>query len=640
MAQEHGRRVMKEEGGRVVVAIAGCTWLVALVAIVLTAGPAWAVSGAGFTTFDASRGGCLDGQHPNGVNCDNYAGKGTVHASGGPSGGNGLSDGTYYFTVLAPAYQNGGFIDDAAGNLSDTTAGGTTGDNGSGDPIDNRTFTVLDRQIVSYTGTHATGTSPNDRFIIGLAPFDDTDNPGGVYILAVCPVGAISPSRCKYDAFRVTGENPPPAPLPLAVAKDASTSFDRTFPWSIKKDVNPTLVKQIGGGAATFTYTVAASHDSGTDSNWQVAGTITITNPNPVSNGASNAFGVEVTDEINYSVGADLVPDPNAACVVDTTIDPNVTEKSSVDLPYACAYSAAPAASSETNHVHVSWVLPASSIETADFFIQGLTFDTPNLIDACLNVTDSFAGSLGAVCVGDPNPKTFTYQRTVPVPRFDCVFYDNAVTFTTHDTFATGSDSKRVTVCGPARTGALTMGFWQNQNGQGIISSGASTAGACNSATRLRRYPPFQDLSATASCSQAATYVDSVIKAANASGASMNAMLRAQMLATALDVYFSDPALGGNTIKAPAPIGGVAIDLTKICKIIDSTGGTAVCSGNFENVSSAFAGETSLSVSQMLTFAASQSNAGGSLWFANVKTRQQLAKDAFDAVNNEVAFAP
>ena len=46
-----------------------------------------------------------------------------------------------------------------------------------------------------------------------------------------------------------------------------------------------------------------------------------------------------------------------------------------------------------------------------------------------------------------------------------------------------------------------------------------------------------------------ATYVTNVIKAANASGAAMNAMLKAQMLATALDVYFSDPALGGNKIK-------------------------------------------------------------------------------------------
>jgi len=45
-------------------------------------------------------------------------------------------------------------------------------------------------------------------------------------------------------------------------------------------------------------------------------------------------------------------------------------------------------------------------------------------------------------------------------------------------------------------------------------------------------------------------------------------MLKAQMLATALDVYFSDLALGGNKMGAVAPIGGVAIDLTKICKNI------------------------------------------------------------------------
>src|SRR5690348_8116990 len=118
----------------------------------------------------------------------------------------------------------------------------------------------------------------------------------------------------------------------------------------------------------------------------------------------------------------------------------------------------------------------------------------------------------------------------------------------------------------------------------------------------------------TATCSQVATYVYNVIKAANASGASMNAMLKAQMLATALDVYFSDPALGGNKIGAPAPIGGVTIDLTTICKVIDGSGGTAICGGSYENVSSAFGGASSLTVSQMLIYAASQSNAGGITW--------------------------
>jgi hypothetical protein len=69
-------------------------------------------------------------------------------------------------------------------------------------------------------------------------------------------------------------------------------------------------------------------------------------------------------------------------------------------------------------------------------------------------------------------------------------------------------------------------------------------------------------------------------------------------------------------------------------------GGVPTCTGAFQNTSSAFGGATSLTVSQMLVFAASQSNAGGSSWYGNVKSLQQLAKNAFNAVNNEVAFAP
>ena len=41
----------------------------------------------------------------------------------------------------------------------------------------------------------------------------------------------------------------------------------------------------------------------------------------------------------------------------------------------------------------------------------------------------------------------------------------------------------------------------------------------------------------------------------------------------------------------------------------------------------------------MIGYAASQSSTGGGTWYANVKATQQLAKDAFDAINNQVAFA-
>ena len=126
------------------------------------------------------------------------------------------------------------------------------------------------------------------------------------------------------------------------------------------------------------------------------------------------------------------------------------------------------------------------------------------------------------------------------------------------------------------------------------------------------QYAPFQDLSTTATCKQVAAYVKDVIQNASCGGSTCNAMLKAQMLATALNVYFS------------STLGGVTIDLT-------------TCS-TLGNVSSAFGGATSLTISQMLAFAATKSNVGGSTWYANVKATQVgIAKDAFDAINNQVA---
>jgi len=191
------------------------------------------------------------------------------------------------------------------------------------------------------------------------------------------------------------------------------------------------------------------------------------------------------------------------------------------------------------------------------------------------------------------------------------------------------------------KTGALTMGFWQNKNGQGIISGVEQE----KLGSWLRGFNPFSDAPST----RLASYVSSIIKAATCSSSAntCNLMLRAQMLATALDVYFSDPALGGNKIGAfnglgtKQPIvGGVMIDLTKICHMIDSTGGSATCSGVYENASSAFGPASTLTVLGMLTY---QNTAdplldAGAKWYEQVKATQVLAKDAFDAVNNDVAF--
>ncbi len=77
--------------------------------------------------------------------------------------------------------------------------------------------------------------------------------------------------------------------------------------------------------------------------------------------------------------------------------------------------------------------------------------------------------------------------------------------------------------------------------------------------------------------------------------------------------------------------------------MIDNSNGTGTCSGTYLDARSAFGlvpPATGATVSYLLSYAASQSNVGGTTWYLNVKSTQQLAKNAFDAINNQVAFAP
>ena len=149
-----------------------------------------AVSGAGYTTVNTAvdgAGHCKNGNP--GVNCNIYDGKQYVWLNGGPAG-NGLGpDGQYFFAVLAPGGQPNP-NDGGPKNLSDDF-----------DAYTNRTFTVTGGEVSAYGGTH-------DKTIplIRLAPYADTPNPGGVYIMAICSLGSgypVDPASCKYDAFKV-----------------------------------------------------------------------------------------------------------------------------------------------------------------------------------------------------------------------------------------------------------------------------------------------------------------------------------------------------------------------------------------------------------------------------------------------------
>jgi hypothetical protein len=337
------------------------------------------------------------------------------------------------------------------------------------------------------------------------------------------------------------------------------------------------------------------------DSGWVATGKITVANPNDWE-----AVRVNVTD----------VVDNGGVCTVTNGTGVLVPAGGAVTLDYSCAYASAPNPASGLNTATATWNSSTYSTPHGSATgTSGFAFGTPTTeTNKTVTVTDTFNGSttvLGTVTY--PGPATYTYSRTVIAPATGCVTYPNTARISETGQLATAS----VQICGSAATGALTIGFWRNKNGQDIIVA----ANQAQLLSFLKSYAPFSDASAPLK-----NYVTKLIDAADASGAAMNAMLKAQMLATALDVFFSNPALGGNKINAPAPIGGVSIDLTRVPP-----------SGN---TSSAFGGATRMTVSQILAYAAGKSNAGGSVWYGNVKPTQELAKNVFNAINNEWALRP
>jgi hypothetical protein len=612
------------------------------------------------------------------VNCNIYAAKTDVFLSGTPHPA-ALGAGTYFFAVLAPGGQPDP-NDGSANNLSSPSP--------SNDPATNREFSSDGTgNITPLNSSHAYDAANN---VIQVAPYNDTPNPGGVYILAVCKISStendyqatvptVSANDCKYDAFKVKPAGPPPTTPPAAgatVTKDAAGAYDTTYTWGITKGacahgVTPcTQTVDASSGSVSFDYTVTLTEDGGTNSNVTVAGTISVFNPNV--DGSNTVVPMTInslTDSTSDGTSCTVTGAPSGGGTV--TLSTFET-----DFSYECDYGSLPTDPLD-NTVTVGWGaqdlnlsgdpnnLSHLDVGSSDFTFDGVSF-TQNLIGNCVTATDAFNGAvtpdtLGTFCANGHDSGlsssplvhaswseptwTLTYSRSVPVVADQCKAYQNTASFSGADVTSglKGSDSATVNVCGPV-AGGLTMGFWQNKNGQGIITGGKTTSGVCNSGTWLRQYAPFQDLSSTASCAQVAAYVTNVIKAATCTSTTKtcNSMLKAQMLSTALDVYFSDPALGGDKIFAfnggnSVVLGGVNVDLTKICKMIDGSSGST-CSGSTENAGAAFGGATCLTVSQLLSYAASQSNVGGSTWYNQVKGTQVLAKDTFDSVNNQKAF--
>lgn len=197
--------------------------LAALAAVAVVAAVAVGAAGAArvpviggvFSTVNATvdgSGKCLNG-NPN-VNCNLYTGKPYAWLNGGPSANTLGPNGMYFFAVLRPGFQMSP-NDGGSGNLSDDF-----------DTYQNRTFTVTNGDVSAYAGTHDFDAAAGK---IRLYPYEDTPNPGGVYIMAICFIGAdgtsypVTPASCKYDAYKAPfKDTTPPVCVLTASGTDAA----------------------------------------------------------------------------------------------------------------------------------------------------------------------------------------------------------------------------------------------------------------------------------------------------------------------------------------------------------------------------------------------------------------------------------
>jgi hypothetical protein len=407
----------------------------------------------------------------------------------------------------------------------------------------------------------------------------------------------------------------------LQVTKTAAGTFNRDISWQLTKSANPTTFNGIAGQTfnPTDLWDVNATKTEA-DSGYKVEGDITITNPAAIP----QSFNVVDVLNTNNTAGNVDCDSANAGNQASGTVP--------VGASVTCKYTASPGDASATQNTAT-----VSATGNADQTADAPVSFSPNVHgDNATTLGDArFNFSQGIISTTEQKfSDSFACDANNSSKYVnDKYSFDVKNTATLKGGNTDLSAYAKVTVnCTRTRVpGEGTMGFWQNKNGQDLIKTGTSPSGpvpavpCATAVSQLRAYNPFLDLSSTATCTQLQTYVTNVIKAANASGSSMNAMLKAQMLTTALDVTYGKVS------------GGANVDLTAIPK--------PVTSSTYENTSSAFGGGTCQPVSALLSYANTVlsgtpvSNSGGSIWYGQVKATQELAKDTFDAINNHAVFA-
>ncbi len=189
--------------------------------------------------------------------------------------------------------------------------------------------------------------------------------------------------------------------LELDVTKTAVTSFDRDWDWTIQKDVDTAVLDLFDGDSGVVNWNVDVTKSGPTDSNFAVAGVITIANPWSTAANVTSVTDV-ITGGINATV--DCGPaGPTGEAPFSVPAGGSVT----------CTYSSAlPDTTARTNTATVT----TTGAIGGDSGTAAVAFGAPtNETDASIDVTDTNGMSwldIGATTSLPSYPQTFECSTT------------------------------------------------------------------------------------------------------------------------------------------------------------------------------------------------------------------------------------
>jgi hypothetical protein len=269
---------------------------------------------------------------------------------------------------------------------------------------------------------------------------------------------------------------------PLEVSKTAETSFTRTWSWNIEKSASTSTLLLANGQLFPVNYSITVNATS-TDSDWNVSGKITITNPS----GNPDAI-ISSVDDVLSDFG-----EVSVDCGVSFPY--NLPGGQTLTCPYSQNLSG-PINQTNTVTVTTSGLVPGGSASASVVFSSTPT----NEVDECATINDTNPNGPNGwtVCSGDvPTTTTYTVnfgKNDLADVKLECGLntHTNTSTLTTNDTDTSTTSSWTINATVECTNGCtLTQGYWKTHNESFWGGASKFADPTWNSVTSLAEQSPF-----------------------------------------------------------------------------------------------------------------------------------------------------